>query len=298
MKNRKPLKIAVVVGVFPTVSEAFITNQLRFLISQGHDVDIFATRYLDNPLFSTRDYSDLKTKSRVLSKVALLPKGYLNRLFSSISVLLRFNKIVQLLKAFNIFKHGMSALDFSVFFKTYYKYYFSIHGYDVVHIHFGDNAVHLKNQISNFNKSVVVTFHGYDAHKFDNSFYSTLSQKRDITLTVNTNFTKSKVERLGFDASQIQILPVGLDTNFFKPSKNLTSDKFLKVLFLGRLIHFKAPILAIQIAEKFSNEGKRVFLIDLPEKDPSDMGFRSFTNHVQLAEELDISTLMLHKLGL
>jgi len=55
---------------------------------------------------------------------------------------------------------------------------------------------------------------------------------------------------------------------------------------------------ALQIAEKFLNEGKRVFLITLPDKDPSEMGFKSFTELVYKAEELDISNLMLHKLNL
>jgi len=55
---------------------------------------------------------------------------------------------------------------------------------------------------------------------------------------------------------------------------------------------------ALQIAEKFLNEGKRVFLINLPDKDPSEMGFKPFTELIQLAEELDISSLMLHKLNL
>ena len=55
---------------------------------------------------------------------------------------------------------------------------------------------------------------------------------------------------------------------------------------------------ALQIAEQFLNQGKRVFLINLPDKDPSEMGFRAFTELIQSAEELDISGLMLHKLDL
>ena len=55
---------------------------------------------------------------------------------------------------------------------------------------------------------------------------------------------------------------------------------------------------AIQIAEQFLNQGKRVFLINLPDKDPSEMGFRAFTELIQSAEELDLSGIMLHKLDL
>lgn len=55
---------------------------------------------------------------------------------------------------------------------------------------------------------------------------------------------------------------------------------------------------AIEIAEKFLNQGKRVFLIKLPGKDPSEMGFKAFTELIQSAEELDLSGIMLHKLDL
>jgi len=55
---------------------------------------------------------------------------------------------------------------------------------------------------------------------------------------------------------------------------------------------------ALTIAEKFLNEGKRVFLINLPDKDPSQMGFRPFTELIQSAEELDLSGIMMHKLDL
>ena len=55
---------------------------------------------------------------------------------------------------------------------------------------------------------------------------------------------------------------------------------------------------ALEISQQLLNQGKRVFLISLPDKDPSEMGFRAFTELVQQAEELDLSNLMLHKLDL
>ena len=55
---------------------------------------------------------------------------------------------------------------------------------------------------------------------------------------------------------------------------------------------------ALEIGEKFLNQGKRVFLIDLPDKDPSEMGFIPFTKLIQTAQELDLSGLMMHKLDL
>jgi DNA primase len=55
---------------------------------------------------------------------------------------------------------------------------------------------------------------------------------------------------------------------------------------------------ALHIAEHLLNQGKRIFLVDLPDKDPSEMGFKPFTKLIQTAEELDLSKIMLHKLDL
>lgn len=55
---------------------------------------------------------------------------------------------------------------------------------------------------------------------------------------------------------------------------------------------------ALKIAEKFIAAGFKVYLIELAGKDPSEMGFKEFTNLVQNATELDFSKIMLHKLDL
>jgi hypothetical protein len=53
---------------------------------------------------------------------------------------------------------------------------------------------------------------------------------------------------------------------------------------------------ALQYVEQFLNMGKRVYLVDMEEKDPSEMGFVDFTHHVQQAEEVDFGKLLRYKL--
>ena len=55
---------------------------------------------------------------------------------------------------------------------------------------------------------------------------------------------------------------------------------------------------AVKFCEQFISMGKKVYLVDMDEKDPSEMGFQLFTNHIQDAEELDLSSLMRYKLNL
>jgi DNA primase len=53
---------------------------------------------------------------------------------------------------------------------------------------------------------------------------------------------------------------------------------------------------AFRISEKLLNQGKRVFLLDLDKKDPSEIGFEEFTTFIQTAKELDLTQILLHKL--
>jgi len=59
-----------------------------------------------------------------------------------------------------------------------------------------------------------------------------------------------------------------------------------------------AQDVAMRLAEKFTNAGFKVFNVKLQGKDPSEVGFEEFTKYIQTAEELDFSSLMMHKLDL
>lgn len=53
---------------------------------------------------------------------------------------------------------------------------------------------------------------------------------------------------------------------------------------------------ALSYCEQFLAMGKKVYLVDMEDKDPSDMGFQKFTQHIQQAQELTLSKLLKYKL--
>ena len=53
---------------------------------------------------------------------------------------------------------------------------------------------------------------------------------------------------------------------------------------------------SLNFCEKLMNEGKEVYLVDLADKDPSDMGFVKFTNLIQNTLPLTFSNLLEKKL--
>ena len=55
---------------------------------------------------------------------------------------------------------------------------------------------------------------------------------------------------------------------------------------------------ALHFCENLMMEGKEVYLVDLQDKDPSEMGFKNFTKLIQKTVPLNYSSLMEHKLAI
>jgi DNA primase len=55
---------------------------------------------------------------------------------------------------------------------------------------------------------------------------------------------------------------------------------------------------ALNFCEKLMSEGKEVYLVDMQDKDPSEMGFENFTNLIQDTYPLTFSSLLEKKLTL
>ena len=136
----------------------------------------------------------------------------------------------------------------------------------------------------------------YDGNYFK---YKNPEVSKDIIFfenTINWNVPIILCEGV-FDAiairrNAIPILGKSISNSLYK--KIITSE--VKDIYIA--LDTDAQQRAFEIAEKFLNQGKRVFLVNLPDKDPSEMGFYSFTKLIQKAEELDLSGIMMHKLDL
>ena len=99
-------------------------------------------------------------------------------------------------------------------------------------------------------------------------------------------------DAIAIKRNAIPILGKSISTSLYR--KIITS----KVKDIYVALDDDAKDRALEIGEKFLNQGKRVFIVNLIDKDPSEMGFKAFTEYIQTAKELDISSLMMHKLDL
>lgn len=139
------------------------------------------------------------------------------------------------------------------------------------------------------------------ARSFDGSFfkYKNPEASKDVIFFENyinwdlpVVLCEGAFDAMAIKRNAIPILGKNISKSLYK--KLVTSP--LKDIYVA--LDNDARDTAIEICEKLLKYGKKVFMVDLKDKDPSEMGFNNFTNHIQSAEELDLSKLMLYKLAL
>jgi len=99
--------------------------------------------------------------------------------------------------------------------------------------------------------------------------FDAIAVKRNAIPILGKTLTKSLLRKLV--DSKVEDIYIALDNDAFKK--------------------------ALEYTEKFLNMGKRVYLVDMEDKDPSEMGFENFTHHIQQAEEMNLGKLLRYKLS-
>ncbi len=112
----------------------------------------------------------------------------------------------------------------------------------------------------NWNQPLIVCEGGFDA----------IAIKRNVTPILGKSITKALYKRIY--QSSLEDIYIALDRD--------------------------AMVTSVEYCEQFLKMGKKVYLVEMEEKDPSVLGFENFTNLIQEAHELSFSGLVQYKLNL
>lgn len=235
------MKIAFIVGAFPTLSETFILNQITGLLDLGHEVDIFASGRQSEP----KVHPDVK-------KYNLLPRTYyrempVNKLWRLIKAiwLLVINlpkNPVAILKSLNVLNYGKGALSLRMLYSL--LPFLDKSPYDIIHCHFGPNGiVGASLKVLGVEGKLVVTFHAYDltatlAHE-GRDVYHGLFQTADLLMPISNHWKKKLIE-LGCPPEKIAVHRMGVDTEQFRftpPDHRNVAP--IKLLTVSRLVEKK-----------------------------------------------------------
>ncbi len=253
------MRIAFFVTKFPCISETFIANQIIGLQNAGHTVHIY----------SKEKGNDSKIHDAVLAGglidhttyISDIPRERLVKIWSLGILFIKnvsFRNIALIFNAAFKNKNSLSVYELIS--------YVGKPEYDVVHAHFGPTGnyvVQLKKSGLFHRARFVTTFHGYDlAIEYGNGFYKDLFDFCD-QFTVNTKYSKRLLEALGCPADRITVLPVGLDTEKFRKCDCRKMDEKFTILFVGRLVPFKAADRAIEICRLYKSKTGTDFQLNI-----------------------------------
>lgn len=257
------MKIGILVESFPRISETWLANQIIDLIERGNEVSIYSvyscnekivhqqvrtfhlidrTQYFFNPKVN-RGKQILLGINFMLSN---LGNAKLCKLVNGLKALLL--KKIEPLFVFNfVFLRGMQELD-------------------ILHSHFGEIGVcaaKMRRAGLIPDTKIVVSFHGHDIFPYRRDYYArqyTIFSEYADALLVNSPYSLSLLNNINPDF-QAKILPVGLSSSYFKPTRNTISNSKVRLIFLGRLVHLKGGLLMIDIFQRLLRDNPELELI-------------------------------------
>ncbi len=227
------MKIAFLVGSFPSLTETFILNQITGLLDRGHNVDIFATVSKD----------EKAVQSEILKYNLLLKTHYRYNLKGAFQAGLDISarKFGKLCRTLNFLKYGSNASQLRLLFDSLHL--LGNGPYDIVHSHFATKNI-LGPQLKNagiIKGKLVSTFYGYDITGFikknGKNIYNILFKEADL-ITVIVKQWKKKLIDLGCDPEKIIIHRIGIDLKKFK-MRNSENGPVSRILSIARFVEKK-----------------------------------------------------------
>ncbi|HEY9642483.1 MAG TPA: glycosyltransferase, partial [Coleofasciculaceae cyanobacterium] len=259
------MKIAFLVGEFPSLSETFVLDQITSLIDRGHEVDIYASP------------SDMDTTKKIhldIEKYQLLqrtyyhppiPGDYLIRFLKGLILLLTYlpNYSNTLLKSFNFSKFGKQVLSLRLLYNII-PFLKPNPQYDIIFCHFGPNGVrgHIMRDLGLIQGKLCTVFHGFDLTGYlqqeGDHAYDELFQQGDLFLPISDRW-KQKLIDLGCPPEKIQVHHMGIDCDKFTfAPRQLSADGVIQIITVCRLVEKKGVEYAIRAVAQIKDRYPKI----------------------------------------
>jgi colanic acid/amylovoran biosynthesis glycosyltransferase len=238
--GNRPLRIAVYVHEFPTLSETFVLSQITGLIDRGHDVTILANVRGAQPRIHA-EVAAYRLQDR--TRYQDLPPGHGARLMAAGRLATRRGvDRWRLLASLDPIRFGREALSLRLFFWT--ARLAEEPPFDVIHCHFGPmgrTAAFLRS-IGALRGRLATTFHGVDMSAYLQSaprHYRHLFRHGDLFLPISSLWRRALVA-LGAPEARTAVHRMGIDLNRFPfVARDRRAGSLLRVLTVGRLVEKK-----------------------------------------------------------
>tara|TARA_B100000378_G_scaffold28575_1_gene21682 strand:+ start:6655 stop:7878 length:1224 start_codon:yes stop_codon:yes gene_type:complete len=241
--------ILIKVGVFPLNSETFIINNIILLDQLGYNIKVLCDKKLDfNKSIHKRQLQQLISEDCIIE--TRKERFSSSKIINWITFCFRnFKYLLDVFRLYRIVNDLTLSFEIIDFYKCFKKV-------DIIHIQYGTNCkpIDALKKINFIRSKIITTFHGHDVFFpingiiHDPEYYKLLIEKGDLFFA-NTLFLKQKLLELGFNESKVSVIPVPVNTEFFKPlkqKKHAKNTSEIKLLCVGRLVEIKGFSYAIK----------------------------------------------------
>lgn len=251
------MKVALVVGQFPALSETFVLNQITGLLDRGVEVDIYAgTRNpqpAEHPAVSRYNLLRRTTYPRAVPKRASVRKAQMLTLLLGALYRARSSAV----RVRRVLNHGRADANAAFSFSRLPGN--GTREYDVIHCHFGhqgQRGMAMRN-MGLLSGKLVTTFHGSDMSRYLRStgtdVYDRLFTEGDLFLPIS-RFWEGKLIDLGCDSDRITVHHMGIDCGSFTFSaRDLPADGKVRLLSVARLVEKKGIEFAVRAVARMTD---------------------------------------------
>lgn len=246
--DSKPIKIAILVRMFPNIVQTYVLNHIISLKNAGNVCTIIAER----------DPDQRETHPNIKHYNLLQETRYINADGSNL-----FNNLLSLPLYKLQYLSAITKLVFSDIWKNF-GFQYAIKSlirakvlpdsnFDIIHSHSLINSYQYLFLRKYFSIPLTTTFHGLipkNIPRLNDSRTKSVLETGDAFF-VNTKFARDQLTELGCSIDKIHIIPQGTNTKDFPYSpRSITSDEDILILSVGRLSVEKGFHIAINaIAE-------------------------------------------------
>ncbi len=223
---------------FFELSETFIQNQVSALLDNGNNVTLAAHNFKNIDSFSFKNKVLLNSIPITISQRIF---HFINRTFSNNDFLLPQKSINELKKI--LFQNNI----------------------EVIHAHFGNNAIRIMPIAKKLNIPLIISFHGYDASQLLKEKKYTILLPELFSYASQTilcaNYMVNKLTPYGLEMNKTSIIHYGVDLDKINSIKTSNDNSTIKIIHAGRLTEKKGVPDLIKVVIKIQKELPKLNLL-------------------------------------
>jgi colanic acid/amylovoran biosynthesis glycosyltransferase len=272
------MRVAMFMNSFPLVSETFILKQITGLMDLGHQVDIYAQmrpeasgpvhpEVIEYDLLARTTYMDMPLETGYWELPVwpvtgrTWPPGSATSIPNALRLLRALPKLARglvlaprlTLQVLRPAQYGDQARSLSALYRLVILAARRRH-YDILHAQFGTLGDTFRFAKELWRAPLVVSFRGYDFSAWPRQHGADVFAKLFETLdagTVNSEFTRGRVEKLGCPPHKLHRLSTGSRVEDFAfRERTLTGGEPVRILTVGRLVEKKGIEFSIRAIAK------------------------------------------------